>query len=53
MSPPGLALADIELAAGVLAPLVRETPAWVWRDELTERLLAPGTQVVLKLELFQ
>jgi threonine dehydratase len=53
MTIPSLARGDIELAAEVLAPLVRETPAWAWRDELTERLLAPGTQPILKLELFQ
>jgi threonine dehydratase len=53
MTAPTLALGDIEVAAGVLAPLVRETPTWIWRDELTERLLAPGTQAVLKLELLQ
>jgi threonine dehydratase len=53
MNPADLVLADIEHVAGALAPLVRETPAWAWRDELTERLLAPGTQAVLKLELFQ
>ena len=33
--------------------MVRETPVWAWRDELTNTLLAPGTQAVLKLELFQ
>ncbi|HEU5219754.1 MAG TPA: pyridoxal-phosphate dependent enzyme [Gemmatimonadales bacterium] len=48
-----LAAGDIERTAGMLRPLVRETPAWVWQDELTERLLAPGTRAVLKLELFQ
>ena len=53
MTPPDLTLGDIELAAGILAPMVRETPAWAWRDELAERLLAPGTQALLKLELFQ
>ena len=53
MKSPDLSPGDIELAAGMLAPMVRETPIWAWRDELTERLLAPGTQAVLKLELFQ
>lgn len=53
MTQPDLAGADIERAAEVLAPLVRETPIWAWRDELAERLLPPGTRAVLKLELFQ
>ncbi len=53
MNSPNLALGDIEFVAGILAPMVRETPVWEWRDELTERFLAPGTQAVLKLELFQ
>ena len=53
MNAPNLTSRDIELAAEGLAPMVRETPAWAWSDELTERLLAPGTRAVLKLELFQ
>lgn len=48
-----LALGDIERAAGALTPMIRETPAWAWSDELTERLLPPGTRALLKLELFQ
>lgn len=53
MNAPDLTLPEIEAAAAILAPLVRETPVWVWRDELTERLLPAGTDAVLKLELFQ
>jgi threonine dehydratase len=53
MSPPNLTAGDIEHAAEVLAPMVRETPVWPWRDELVERLLGPGTQALFKLELFQ
>jgi threonine dehydratase len=43
----------IERATATLAPLVRETPVWHWKDELIEGLLPPGTTAVLKLELFQ
>jgi threonine dehydratase len=50
---PPLSLAGIDAVARELAPRIRETPAWAWRDELVERLLAPGTRPVLKLELFQ
>jgi threonine dehydratase len=50
---PDLTLSAIEAAGGALAPLVRETPVWLWSDERTERLLPPATKAVLKLELFQ
>ncbi len=53
MKPASLTLEEIERCAADLAPLVRETPVWAWRDELTEQLLAPGTRAILKLELFQ
>lgn len=53
MNPPDLTLQAIVAAADMLAPWVRETPTWVWRDELTECLLPEGTDAVLKLELFQ
>lgn len=53
MTAPAMTLSAIETAIGVLSPLVRETPAWRWGDELTERLFPPSTEVVLKLELFQ
>jgi threonine dehydratase len=53
MTGPDLTLAALDAAIGTLSPLVRETPTWLWQDELTERLLPPGTSVVLKLELFQ
>jgi threonine dehydratase len=46
-------VAEIEQTAGALAGLVRETPAWRWEDPLLAPRLAPGTEVVLKLELFQ
>jgi len=36
-----------------LAPFVRHTPIWEWRDPLWEHLLGPGTEVTLKMELFQ
>jgi threonine dehydratase len=46
-------IAEIEAAAGSLAPLIRETPTWLFRDELMDGRLARGTRPVLKLELFQ
>ena len=53
MTGPELTLTAIETAIGILSPLVRETPTWLWRDEITDRLLPAGTSAVLKLELFQ
>ncbi|MBL8989840.1 MAG: pyridoxal-phosphate dependent enzyme [Gemmatimonadetes bacterium] len=46
-------LAAITAAAARLAPFVRETPVWEWRDDLLRRTLDSGTDVLLKLELFQ
>ena len=46
-------LSEVEATARALAPSIRETPTWPWRDELVERLLPEGTRPVLKLELFQ
>jgi threonine dehydratase len=46
-------LPEIEATARQIASFVRETPVWPWRDELIERLLGPGTELLLKLELFQ
>jgi threonine dehydratase len=43
----------INAAAARLAPFVRRTPIWEWRDPLWSQLLADGTEVILKLELFQ
>jgi threonine dehydratase len=43
----------INAAATRLAPFVRRTPVWEWRDPLWESQLGKGTEVVLKLELFQ
>jgi threonine dehydratase len=46
-------LADIRAARARLGDLVVETPVWRWHGrEITEHL-DPGTEVVLKLELFQ
>lgn len=36
-----------------LAPHIRATPVWGWRDDLVDRLLGPGAVPVLKLELLQ
>jgi len=46
-----LSLADIEATAAALAPHIRETPVWSWRDEA---VVGPtGAAPVLKLELWQ
>jgi threonine dehydratase len=36
-----------------LGDRVRTTPVWAWRSDRLAALLAPGTEVTLKLELFQ
>jgi threonine dehydratase len=46
-------LDEIVAAQGRLAPYVRRTPIWDWRDDTIAALLAPATEVTLKLELFQ
>jgi len=45
-------LAEIRSTADRLAPLVLRTPVWQWQTGVVEELL-PGTEVWLKLELFQ
>ena len=50
-SVPGLA--TLTRAASQLAPFVRETPVWEWRDDLLTERLGPSTEVILKLELLQ
>ncbi len=51
LTPP--TLTAIDAAATRLAPFVRRTPVWEWRDPLWTTHLGRGTEVVLKLELFQ
>ncbi len=46
-------LAGIEAAAEALRGLVRETPVVPWDDPLIRPRLGAGTEVLLKLELFQ
>ena len=46
-------LADIRAARGRLGDRVRETPVWRWQGDAIERAAGDGTQVFLKLELFQ
>ncbi|TAN02590.1 MAG: threonine/serine dehydratase [Rhodanobacteraceae bacterium] len=44
---------DIRSARGRLGERVRETPVWHWQGDAIERAAGRGTQVLLKLELFQ
>ncbi len=53
MSGISLDLPGIAAAHAALAPSVRETPIWPWRDDTVGGLLPPGTAPILKLELFQ
>jgi threonine dehydratase len=50
---PTLSLAEIEETREMIAPHVVRTPVHDWRGREIEALLAPGTRVNLKLELFQ
>ncbi len=50
---PSLSLAEIEETRELIAPHVVRTPVHDWQSGEIERLLAPGTRVNLKLELFQ
>lgn len=44
---------DIQTARERLGNRVRETPVWPWRGDAIQRAAGTGTQVCLKLELFQ
>ncbi len=46
-------LAEIAAARAELGERVRETPVWRWRGREIDAALGPGTEVHLKLELFQ
>src|SRR5947209_17998707 len=50
---PALSLAEIEQTRDMIAPYVSRTPVHDWRGREIEALLATGTRVNLKLELFQ
>lgn len=50
---PSLSLADIRETRAMIAPYIARTPVHDWRGRELEALLAPGTRVNLKLELFQ
>lgn len=52
-SAPALSLADIAETRAMIAPHVVRTPVHDWQGSEIEALLAPGTRVNLKLELFQ
>src|SRR3954470_16135598 len=49
----GPTIAEIRRAREELADLVVETPIWRWRSDALERIVGRGTEVLLKLELFQ
>ena len=49
----GPTIAEIRRAREELAGLVAETPVWRFRSDALERILGRGTEVLLKLELFQ
>src|SRR5467141_1089265 len=44
---------QIRAARERLRELIAETPLWRWRGDAVEQAAGPGTQVLLKLELFQ
>lgn len=46
-------VAEIDAALARLAPLIRQTPVWEWRDDLLPGRLGDRSSVILKLELFQ
>lgn len=46
-------LDEIAAARALLGERVRETPAWRWRGLEIDAAVGPGTEVYLKLELFQ
>src|ERR1044071_425804 len=50
---PALSLAEIRETRAMIAPYVSLTPVHDWRGRELEALLAPGTRVNLKLDLFQ
>ena len=50
---PSLSLDEIRETRAMIAPYVSLTPVHDWRGREIEALLAPGTTVNLKLELFQ
>ncbi len=52
-SPAPPTLAAIRQARQCLGDRVRTTPVWRWRGRQIEELLGAGTEVFLKLELFQ
>src|SRR5256885_6864487 len=49
----GPTLEEIRTARQGLEGLVVETPVWRWRSDALDAVLGAGTQVLLKLELFQ
>jgi len=44
---------DIEKAREKLGDRVRRTPVWEWKSDVANQLLGKGTNIFLKLELFQ
>ncbi|MBP7999416.1 MAG: threonine/serine dehydratase [Chloroflexi bacterium] len=48
-----LSLADIQATRTLIDPYIVTTPVWLWRGRELSTLIAPNTQVFLKLELWQ
>src|SRR5712692_2365861 len=53
MEAPAPTVEQIRAARERLRELVAETPLWRWRGDAVEQAAGRGTQVLLKLELFQ
>src|SRR5210317_620046 len=51
--PPAPTLQAIRAARDRLGDRVRRTPAWRWQGRRIDELVGSGTEVFLKLELFQ
>ncbi|MGL4648901.1 MAG: threonine ammonia-lyase [Caldilineaceae bacterium] len=51
--PKSFSLEQVRTTRQKLAPFIRTTPVWEWRDPRLDEIVGDETQVVLKLELFQ
>ena len=50
---PDISLSEIKNAHQKLYSMTRETPAWHWESDFFSNHLSPGTNIHLKMELFQ